>query len=151
MIEAVIALAVLAVISALAVPTYHGVRKGLDENKNTIVLAGYVAKARNIAAQVGNAYQYPGDTVAQLVSLDDKVTEGPSTSGELISVARIDADGVIFAVAAENGYCYTIVDSIETDVQRYAYDPSAAACEAGMVDHLLVTGTQEDPNEVDIS
>jgi len=151
MTEAVIALAVLAIISTLAVPTYQGVREGLDENKHTIMLAGYVAKARNIAAQVGNAYQYPVDTVTQLVSLDNKVTEGPSTSGELVSAARIDADGVVFAVTAENGYCYTIVDSIETDVQRYAYDPSAVACEAGIVDHLLVTGTQDDPNEIDIS
>lgn len=150
MTEAVITLVVLAVLGGLAVPTYQGVRDGLEENRQVITLSGYVAKARNIAAESGNDYQYPADTVDQLTDLDSRISGGAS-SGDIVSAWREDNDTVVFAGVAADGRCYVVVDKISSDQQHYAYDPSVLSCAAGGVDTMDVTGTLDEPNEIDLN
>lgn len=150
MTEAVVTLSVLAVLAVLAVPTYQGVRDGLEEEKRTIILSGYVVKARNIASEAGNQYRYPADVVAQLTALDAKITAGGSNTTGTISARRVDDETILMTSVNDQGWCYAIVDSIATDTQTYAYDKTPTGCNAADVDHTEVAGTQSTPNAIDI-
>lgn len=150
MTEAVITLAVLAVLGSLAIPTYQGVRDGLEGNRQVIILSGYVAKARNIAAEAGNDYQYPTDVVDQLTSLDSRISSGAS-SESIVSAWREDSDTMVFAATAVDGRCYVVVDVISSDRQYYAYDPSVLSCAASSAEIIDVTGTLEEPNVIDLN
>jgi len=150
MTEAVVTLLVLGVLAVLAVPTYQGVRDGLEEEKRTIILSGYAVKARNIASEAGNQYRYPTDIVAQLAAMDTKITSGESNNTGVISVRRVDDETILMSSVNDQGWCYVILDSIATDIQMYAYDKTPAECSAADVDHTEVVGTQAVPNAIDI-
>lgn len=150
MTEAVITLSVLAILAVLAVPTYQGVRDGLEEEKRTIILSGYVVKARSIASEAGNQYRYPADVVAQLTALDAKITSGASNNTGIISARRIDDETILMVSVNDQGWCYAILDSIATDTQTYAYDKTPTGCNAADVDHTEISGTQGEPNAIDI-
>jgi type II secretory pathway pseudopilin PulG len=143
-------LSLLAILSVLVVPTYLRVQGGLEEEKQTIILSGYVVKARSIASAAGNQYRYPADVVAQLTALDAKITSGGSNSPGIISARRIDDATILMALVNDQGWCYAILDSTTTDTQTYAYDKTTTECNAADIDHIEISGTQGEPNAIDI-
>lgn len=148
--EIVVALMVVSIVGALAVPTYMAVTGSKEDEKSTTILTGYVAKARSIASRPGNQYRYPADVVAQLTALDTKITAGDSYGAGIVSARRIDDETILLVSANDRGWCYAILDSIANDTQTYAYDKTPDGCNATNVVHTDITGTLATPAEIDI-
>lgn len=149
MTEIVVVLTVIGILAVVSVPTYLAVRGNVSSNNHTMALRGFVAKARQIAAEGGNGYSYPSDLAARLAANDTRIVESASFGEATISVARESSDVVVFTRMGSDGACYAVRDDIATDTQVYGVDPAGASCTASSVSGVVFTGDVVEPTVVE--
>lgn len=149
--EAVVALVVVGVVAAVAVPSLARLRARAGVAAATATLAAVQVELRRVAASPGNHYRYPADVADQLHVGGLTVGTGASTGPGRVSLVVVDNTTVLAALRAGDGSCLVLRDTT-TGRPGWGADPDTGSCDAAAAVPLAgsLTGSAATPTPVDL-
>lgn len=152
LVELVIVLFVLAVVAAVAVPSYQTVRSNMDMRGVASLVAGAAAAGRQVAAAAPGGYAYPDDLASRLSSKSSLYVSGPATGYGQVSVWRVSAVEALYASPTQAGWCVVVYDRLDDDTRAWGVDRVASSCDAQAAESSIayITGSASQPSQINI-
>ena len=148
MLEAVAAIVMLAILTAVAVPTFMSVSGGQEDAAAEQALLAVKIAARGIANAPGNYHTYPATTITDLstagttVPSSLTVTTGTSTSSYVVSGVVVSSTQLLLAAKSASGNCFVLLDNPTTQVTTWAQSATGTCVATGAIGLVSsVTGT----------
>jgi len=148
MLEAVAAIVMLAILTAIAVPTYLSVSGGQQDASAEQALLAVKIAARTISNAPGNYNTYPASTITSLATAGSTVpssltvTTGISTSPYIVSGVVVSSTQLLLAAKSASGNCFVLLDNPSTQVTTWAQSVSGTCTATGAIGLVSsITGT----------
>lgn len=130
--EAGATLAVIAILGGISVASFKSAQENTPSTSNEARLTTIQAAGRSVVAL--SASVVPDEIASLIPGTGLKVVNGPSMSSDQISVAKLSATVVAYAVVNESG-CVALVDDISSDTSTWVNDEATATgnCDAARI------------------
>jgi len=153
MLEATAAIVMLAILSAIAIPTFFSVTSGAQDTTAEQSLLTVRIAARAIANAPGNYASYPAATITDLSTTGNvlpanlAVMTGASTSPYLVSGVVVSPTQLLLAAKSPSGNCFVMLDNPSTQVTTWAVSSTGTCIATGAIGLVgSIAGTMSTQN-----